>query len=98
MLRTLPSIDFTRAPVNLSMSITLGVSSGPATVVSLSKASQEQVVRFVFEAVFQEFDLQVNLEIREVLQITVTLLANMAKAAISGLRKPAAAIGIPSAL
>jgi hypothetical protein len=32
------------------------------------------------------------------LEITVTLLANMAKAAISGFRMPAAAIGIAMAL
>ncbi len=39
-----------------------------------------------------------NLEILEELQITVTLLRNMAKAAISGFRMPAAASGIPKRL
>jgi hypothetical protein len=48
--------------------------------------------------IFQKFDVELNLEIREVLQITVTLLANMARAAITGFRMPAAAIGMPMAL
>jgi hypothetical protein len=40
----------------------------------------------------------VNLDILAVLQMTVTLLANMAKAAISGFKMPAAVSGIPKTL